>query len=232
MYIYKTTNLTNHKVYIGKSEKIFDGTYYGSGILLWKAIKKYGIENFSVEVIESCQCVEELNEREIYWINFYKENSYNIANGGDGGWTTRFYTEEEMIAYKKKLSDSRRTWKISEETREKIRLKHKGRLMGDREKQRETLKKMWSDPSSIYNDPEYRKRHAESLKGHFVSEETKDKIRKTKLGGKNGMAVKIMVDDQIFETRRDCAKHYGISETAVTKRCKSKNFKNWTIIEK
>jgi len=74
MYIYKTTNLINGKIYIGKSEKHFNPNYYGSGILLKKSVKKYGIENFSVELIEKCDSIEELNYREKYWILQYIDN--------------------------------------------------------------------------------------------------------------------------------------------------------------
>lgn len=66
-YIYKTTNLINGKIYIGKHEAVeHDKKYFGSGYLLNKAIEKYGIENFSNEIIEECDKYEELDEREIY----------------------------------------------------------------------------------------------------------------------------------------------------------------------
>lgn len=41
MYIYKTTNNINNKVYIGLSSKVAEKSkfYYGSGTLIWKAIK-------------------------------------------------------------------------------------------------------------------------------------------------------------------------------------------------
>ena len=52
---------------------------------LYQAMRKYGIENFSFEVIEEC-LPEELNEREIYWIDYYdsfnKEKGYNMTPGG------------------------------------------------------------------------------------------------------------------------------------------------------
>ena len=89
-YIYITTNLINNKKYIGKHKsKIFDEKYKGSGILLWKAIKKYKIDNFSTKIIEECYSEEDLNNKEKYWINKYNAvNSrefYNMKNGGEGG---------------------------------------------------------------------------------------------------------------------------------------------------
>lgn len=46
--VYKTTNTINGKYYIGihkQKDALFDG-YYGSGVLLHSAIKKYGVSNF------------------------------------------------------------------------------------------------------------------------------------------------------------------------------------------
>ena len=65
-YIYKTTNCINQKIYIGKKESSeYIPTYYGSGYLLKKAINKYGKENFTVEILDTANSLEELNEKEI-----------------------------------------------------------------------------------------------------------------------------------------------------------------------
>lgn len=89
-YIYITTNLINNKKYIGKHKsKVFTEDYKGSGKLLIKAIEKYGIDNFKVELIEECDSLEELNEKEIYWIRYYdavdSNMFYNLIKGGEGG---------------------------------------------------------------------------------------------------------------------------------------------------
>lgn len=88
-YIYLTTNKINGKKYIGQHKsEVFDKDYYGSGLIIRRATKKYREENFVVEVIEWCNSREELNEREKYWIakNDAVESSdfYNKAYGGDG----------------------------------------------------------------------------------------------------------------------------------------------------
>lgn len=72
-YIYETTNLINGKKYIGqhKSNK-FDTWYLGSGIVLKKAIKKYGKENFQTIIIEKIYTnKDDLNKREVYWIEYF-----------------------------------------------------------------------------------------------------------------------------------------------------------------
>lgn len=87
MQIYKTTNNINGKFYVGKDTRD-NPQYLGSGTLLKAAMKKYGRENFSKEIIDVAETNENLCELEIYWINeFRKTNSnmmYNIRNGGEG----------------------------------------------------------------------------------------------------------------------------------------------------
>ena len=72
--IYKIQNLINGKIYIGQSVHIQarfnqhkNEAKNGNTRPLYNAIRKYGIENFSFEIIEECS-KEMLNEREIYWI--------------------------------------------------------------------------------------------------------------------------------------------------------------------
>ena len=87
MIIYKTTNLINGKIYVGKDKKE-NPAYYGSGIVLRQAIKKYGKENFKKEILDRCDDFKKLNEKEIFWIDKLKscdvKIGYNRSLGGDG----------------------------------------------------------------------------------------------------------------------------------------------------
>lgn len=87
MIIYKTTNLLNGKIYIGKDIKN-DKNYFGSGVALKESIKKYGKNNFKKEIICFCDNLKELNEKEKYYIKLYNSRDrkigYNITEGGDG----------------------------------------------------------------------------------------------------------------------------------------------------
>ena len=93
--IYKIENLINHKKYIGQSVNIHRRWEYHRCVYtqildmqLYMAMRKYGIENFSFEVIEECP-IDKLLEREIYWINYYDTyiHGYNANPGGTGGIT-------------------------------------------------------------------------------------------------------------------------------------------------
>lgn len=88
-FIYKTTNLINGKIYIGAhSTDNINDSYLGSGVLLHRAIKKYGRENFQREIIHFCENSEELYqlEREIVNEEFIvRDDVYNVTLGGGGG---------------------------------------------------------------------------------------------------------------------------------------------------
>ena len=86
--IYKITNKINKKCYIGKSNNIkrrfseHKCIYHETNKCLKKAYLKYGKENFDYEILEECS-LEELNEKEMYWISKLKPE-YNLTFGGDG----------------------------------------------------------------------------------------------------------------------------------------------------
>ena len=108
-YIYKTTNLINGKIYIGKKKGLFDNTYFGSGRYLKNALNKYGVSNFQVEIIEYCETLAIQNEQEKYWIAYYRSNNYdmyNIAVGGDGGDTYYGLTDENRKQRIQKTSEA------------------------------------------------------------------------------------------------------------------------------
>lgn len=90
--IYKITNLTNNKVYIGQSVNLADRltTHMKSGVgidannnKMYQDMKQNGIENFTFEILEQCETAK-LNAQEKYWIEFYhsQEFGYNNTKGG------------------------------------------------------------------------------------------------------------------------------------------------------
>lgn len=94
--VYIIKNLINGKVYIGQSIDIqnrflnhksesFNPKSNAYNTAIHRAIRKYGIDNFSFEIIEECK-KEDLYEREKYWIKYYNSygEGYNLTPGGEG----------------------------------------------------------------------------------------------------------------------------------------------------
>lgn len=95
--IYKLTNLINNKIYIGQTKYLrkrylqykcastVNDTSFRSKRPIIYAIRKYGFENFSFEVLE---LTDNLDEREIYYISLYDSTNdkigYNVEKGGQG----------------------------------------------------------------------------------------------------------------------------------------------------
>lgn len=90
--IYKITNIQNNNCYIGQSRNIYKrwNTHKNTAFRedlkeyeypLYRAIRKYGLENFTFEIIEEC-LIEELNDKEIEWIKKLKPE-YNQTVGGE-----------------------------------------------------------------------------------------------------------------------------------------------------
>lgn len=111
--IYKIT-FPNKKVYIGRSNNIYrrmleHNNDFRNKLPIEYAIMKYGkITEF--DIIELIDDVDEMKQREIYWIQYYdstnKNNGYNVSSGGDGGdlgsknSQAKFTEEQIQILYK------------------------------------------------------------------------------------------------------------------------------------
>jgi len=97
--IYKITN-PNSRIYIGQTKnfkkrlghyKEMENLEKLKQPIIGNSIKKYSFDNHIIEIIEECDCFEKLNERESFWIEYYKSNCYkypelrgmNCSDGGD-----------------------------------------------------------------------------------------------------------------------------------------------------
>lgn len=102
--IYKIENLINHKKYIGQSVHIerrwVEHCIPSNTSVIANAIKEFGKENFSFQVIEECS-QNELDQREAYWITFYDcivPNGYNVAEYyGNGNYTNYYHKDKDTI---------------------------------------------------------------------------------------------------------------------------------------
>ena len=101
--IYKIENLINGKKYIGQSIHIerrwSEHCFPSNSSQISLAIKEFGKENFSFNVIEEC-LVEDLDKKEAYWINFYNSiipNGYNVTENSETSHTNYYFKGKETI---------------------------------------------------------------------------------------------------------------------------------------
>jgi group I intron endonuclease len=89
--IYKITNKIDNKIYIGKHQtNNLDDGYMGSGKILRRAQDKHGLKNFVKDILHVFDTEEEMNtkERELVTEEFcLREDTYNLCVGGQGGFS-------------------------------------------------------------------------------------------------------------------------------------------------
>lgn len=226
--VYIHTNLINWKKYIGitgqKPEERWrkDGKGYKNCILFWRAIQKYGWNNFKHEVILTNETYEYACKVEKCLIKHYQTTNpkygYNITSGGDGvsGIKPWNYGIPMTDQQKEKLRQANIGRKITEETRKKLSDAKKG-------KRPNNAGKPMSDRA--------KKKLSESLKGHVISDETRQKIgdaNKGKCVGINHPKHRLIYCielNEIFSCARDTNKKYGFSASNIVKCCKgNRNF--------
>lgn len=122
MIIYKVTNKSNGKIYIGQttltlserraSHERESKNKYRKTVYFHNALLKYGFDSFEWCEIDSAETQEELDEKEIYWISYYnstnKEKGYNLKSGGLGGGKNSKETLERIGA------STKRKWETPE----------------------------------------------------------------------------------------------------------------------
>lgn len=222
MFIYMITNIINNKAYIGYNASDVDRRWHEhkrdskknrfNNKLLYRAMNKYGIENFIYERIEdNISDINFLKKREVFWINELNTtvNGYNMTRGGDGGCGNKSFLKnaspEDLLKYRKKISSS------------------KVKFFEDAEKRKE-----WSERSVILNLSRYmingrdagRKKWWESL----TDEEKFNYQSRRAIGNWDKLSVEKQT--QLSALRRDSAKKYHINMTEDMKKNRSENQKN------
>ncbi len=233
--IYKVTNKLNGKIYIGQSRKTLakrksehmresngrGKTYFN------KAIRKYGIDGFTWQVICICPNIDSLNEQEEYYIAFYDSmnTGYNLTSGGKNC----IMSDES----KEKIRQAKLGHPVSKETRQKIRIAASNISEDTRNKMRiakqgknhpnygnhlskETKKKI-GDAHRGEKNHNYGKTATEetkekmreaALKKPPMSDETKEKISQAQLGEKNHNYGKKASDETKEKISKNNAKYW------------------------
>lgn len=177
--IYQIINKKNSKKYIGKTilsmkQRFQTHQTNAFGIkqlnyTLYKAMRKYGCDNFKIELIEDCgDCSNQfLDERERYWIrkiDSFGLQGYNMNEGGTGG----------------------SNGPHSLETRKKMSLNGKGKNLG-KKRPLEICKKISKTLTGRRLSLEHIKNHANAIRGRKQTPEHIEKVRQTKIGKKRSL---------------------------------------------
>lgn len=187
--IYKYTSPSN-KVYIGQT--IHEHTRYmrhkrtEGDNKFHRAIKKYGFENFTYEVIftidndDRKRVKEKLDFMERYYIRKYDSlnNGYNLTAGGEGGRGTK-HTEEFKQKISERMKENNPAWNMTDEWRKHIGDSQRGKKMSD------NMRKLTSERMKSNNpmkNPEVAAKMSASQKGKHLSEEHKKKISESSKG--------------------------------------------------
>lgn len=162
-YVYMIRCKVTNKLYIGQHKGKLDRKYWGSGVWIKRAIKKYGVENFERTILDCCDNQEELNRSEIAYISLYRKlwspGLYNIADGG-------YRPSSYHIAALVKGAKENPPWKGVKKSDEHLR------------KMREGIKKYYSE------HPEEGKRLGEIRKGQKRTKEQCERMSAAQTGKK------------------------------------------------
>ena len=202
-YTYMVTNNINGKVYVGSHSwdgEGLDPNYYGSGTAIKRAVKKYGKENFQVEVLYYYDTVEECRKDEERILTEYNvrdcPHSYNLKNSAIG-MTSEDVRGENNPNYGKHFS---------EEHRQKMSKARKGRRGKDAPNYGKHLSK------------ETKKKLSESLKGRKFSEEHRQKIAQS-MNYRKIPIVAIQKDTgkiRVFESQKECARQLNLDPRHIS----------------
>ncbi len=122
-YIYKYTNNINGHCYIGQTNNFerrkrehlstsFNPNSCSYNDLIHKKIREYGIENFTIEVLETIYSNDReiANEREQYWIKYYQSfrdtgKGYNSNDGGGAQNHSSVLSSDELQEVKRMIKN-------------------------------------------------------------------------------------------------------------------------------
>ena len=179
MIVYKATNKVNGKVYVGQTIQSWSNRkaehknrHPDSRNHFHRSIRKYGWDSFEWKVIDTANSIDELNEKEVFWISVF--DSFNNGYNGTYGGQNAHHSEET----RKKISESRKGKKLSKNHPFKASMK--GKKHTEETKRKISLAKLGKPRTE-----ETRRKISISHTGKVLSEEHRRNIGISKTGEKN-----------------------------------------------
>jgi len=184
-YLYKITNLINQKIYIGvhSTEDMNDG-YFGSGVVLKRAIKKYGKDNFKKEILELFDTFElmYIKENEIVDVDFInRKDTYNQKVGGYGGKpVTNDVRKKQSASQLLRFSKPEEIQKLSDSARKRFQ------NLDERIRTSKAVSNLWHDNDyrarqcntrSMLDKTENNLRHSKFMKSLCLNKSHIDKMK-------------------------------------------------------
>lgn len=206
--VYQTTNMVNGKVYVGyhRTTDVHDD-YLGSGILLNKAIRKYGRDNFVKNVLHVFEDEHSARQKEAEIVNeefVEREDTYNLNVGGYG---SNYHNVSRGLCHTPEANEKRRVWlKEFYETPEGEALKEKNRKRMlennptlDPEVRAKCIPSLLNLKGVVGEaHPTYRKVTALNLLTKETEKISKEEYDKSPIHTSVCSAMKIIMDDQVF----------------------------------
>lgn len=202
--IYKITNKLNNHSYIGLSTKVEERWKYHQSPYnqqresyksLYKAFEKYGIENFTFEILEECS-IQELGEKEKYYIAKYDtyKNGYNMTTGGEdnigSAHPNHKLTDEDIINIRTRYNNLERRKEVYELYKDRIGESGFGKIWKG---------ESWQHIMPEVYTPENKEFHLHNTgnKGssNGRSRLTEDDVRAIRIRRKNGEQLKNVYED-------------------------------------
>lgn len=216
MIVYIVTNRINGKKYIGKQVRK-PTSYLGSGILLIKAVKKYGKDAFSKQVLEQCRDKKHLADREKYWIKklnaVSRSDFYNLADGGDGGFshiTTEIMNKRVNKRYGKKLVPPPGSVKTFSNKVYKVSIDGET-FIGKAE---ECMEKFEIEYSMFY---------------HYIKTEKQSGYKFNSIKIKELFERYYLIEGKKLYSSKEIKQQFGVTSSALDSRCQSLRFDWWKI---
>jgi hypothetical protein len=207
--LYKITNNINGKYYIGKhiTDEPYDN-YMGSGKAIKNAIKKYGKENFSKEILCLADTEEDMNTLEEKFVNYNDNMCYNMTVGGKGGWhyvnANQLSNTPEML--KSKSEKMKKFWTEERKLHKSEQMKEYN-IKNGKDRYSVSAKKMHSDPTfkdkfsnimtEVNNREDKRKDASEKIKTKWKEETFRERMSK-RIHGSNSNTMKEKWKDPMF----------------------------------